>query len=52
MRIEDLHIEQQMDTSKNIYNNHAQTIDGRLPRWEESDPKIYSTIKDLISEKK
>jgi hypothetical protein len=55
MRIEDLNLEtNETNTSQNIYDSnphHFQTVDDRLPRWEESDPKIYGAIKGLISEK-
>lgn len=55
MRIEDLNYDTyETNTSCNIYDTqpeHANTVDGRLPRWEESDPKLYGAIKTLISEK-
>ena len=55
MRIEDLNYEtNETNTSYNIYDthpDHAHTVDDRLPRWDESDPKLYGAIKTLISEK-
>ena len=56
MKIEDLNWDSsEINTWDNIrYNTQSSkqnTVDQRLPRWEESDPKIYGTIKNLISEK-
>lgn len=55
MRIEDLNCENDApDTSSNIYEyqqEYANTEEARLPRWEESDPKIFGTIQGLLSEK-
>lgn len=49
MRIEDLNYNTN-GTSPSLHDNHAKTIDARLPRWEESGSRIQSAIDGLISE--